>query len=70
MATSVATFTVKHFLLEQEGMMKQFKSQIKKGELVIDEKCALVHKYLQHFQQKLLTRPLWGSSCMYIYTIV
>ena len=43
--------------------MKQFTSQMKQGDLVIDEKCTLVHKYLQHFQQKLLARPSWGVTC-------
>ena len=61
----MVTFTVKHFMLDQESMMKQFRLQIKKGDLMIDDKCALVHKYLQHFQQKLLTQPLWGSARMH-----
>ena len=58
----MATFTVKHFVLEQENMLKQFTSQIKQGDLIIDEKSAQVHKYLQYFQQKLLTRSSWGST--------
>jgi len=62
--TSVVTFTVKHFLLGQEAMMQQFKEQMKQGDLMIDDKCALMHKYLQFFQQKLLDQPSWGS-CKY-----
>lgn len=61
-ATSVANFTVKHFLLEQEGALKQFSMQIIEGNLIADEKCAIVHKYLQYFQQKLLDQQSWGPS--------
>lgn len=60
--TIVATFTVKHFLLEQESTMKHFTSQVKQGNLMIDDKCALVHKCLQHLQQKLMAQPSWGST--------
>ena len=61
----MATFTVKHFVLEQESKLKQFTSEIKQGGLIIDEKSAQVHKYLQYFQQKLLTRSSWGATGKY-----
>lgn len=63
LATGVATFSVKHFLLEQEPTMKQFIAQMQQENLMADEKCALVHKCLQYLRQKLLRRSNWGSNC-------
>ena len=70
LATSVASFTVKHFVLEQENTLKQFTLQIKQEGLMIDDKSNLVHKYLQYFQQKLLTRSSWGSTGKHRTTVL
>ena len=63
LATSVATFTVKHFLLDQEAGIKQFTVEVKKGDMMVDDKCAVVHKYIKHYSQKLLEGATWSSFC-------
>jgi len=63
LATSVATFTVKHFLLEQEAGIKKFTAKVKQGEMMIDDKCSVVHKYIKHYKQKLLDGATWSSFC-------
>ena len=65
LATSVATFTVKHFLLEQEAGIKKFTAKVKQGDMMVDDKCAVVHKYIKHYKQKLLDGPSWSSFRKY-----
>lgn len=63
LASSVATFTVKHFLLEQEAGIKQFTAKVKQGEMMADDKCTVVHKYVKYYNQKLLDGATWSSFC-------